>query len=99
MILTRIQTQSTCGDTDKACKATNRCLWSFNEDTGAGNMTDYPKSWDAYAFRPPLPTLRSDYLTSSVYMNVMNAENRAAAALYLAGLAGPHHKKKPKKQV
>ena len=79
--------------TDKACNTTNRCYkaervshnhaWQYN--------IEYPQSWDAYAFRPPLPELRADYLTSSVYMNMCNAENRAGAALFLAGLAGPHY--------
>ena len=53
--------------------------------------TQYPQSWDAYAFRPPLPKLRADYLTPAVFMNMCNAENRAGAALFLAGLAGQDH--------
>ena len=92
-MFTRMQTQSKCGDTDKPCKARNRCyketrVWQ-NEVYEVD--TEYPQSWDAYVFRPPLPTLRADYLTPSVYMNMINAENRAAAALFLAGVAGPHY--------
>ena len=86
-----MQTQSKCGDTDKACKATNRCnvaeyVWN---KTQYKLNTKYPQSWDAYAFRPPLPRLRADYLTPAVFMNMCNAENRAGAALFLAGVAGP----------
>ena len=92
-MFTRMQTQSKCGDTDKPCKARNRC---YKGERGPHNHpwhfdTEYPQSWDAYAFRPPLPKLRADYLTPSVYMNVVNAENRAGAALFIAGVAGPHY--------
>ena len=48
-------------------------------------------SWDAYAFRPPLPDLNETFLTPSIYMNSCNGENRAAAALFYAGVAGKWH--------
>ena len=62
--------------TDSPCSGYNRCS-SF-----------HPVSWDAYAFRPPLPPLNASLLTSSVFMNMAQAENRAGAALVVARVAG-----------
>ena len=48
----------------------------------------HPVSWDAYAFRPPLPPLNTTLLTPGVYMNMVQAENRAGAALIVSNAAG-----------
>lgn len=69
-------------DADTPCGQLNRCKNGVN-----GRL-----SWDAYAFRPPLPALSEDYLPPSIYINMCGAENRAGAALLHAGVAGyPGH--------
>lgn len=65
----------------------NRCSAHYqNNHHKAGQ-----DSWDAYAFRPPLPALSARYLTPAIYMNMCHAENRAGAALFHAGVGGIHH--------
>ena len=75
-----------CGGTDTACWTQNRCSDDYHD-----GLQD---SWEAYAFRPPLPDLSAEYLTSSIYMNMCHAENRAGAALYHAGVTAPYRKHK-----
>ena len=67
-------------NTVKPCKTYNRCAPGFQ----GGNHG----SWDAYAFRTPVPALNAKYLPPNVFMNTCHGENRAAAALYHAGGLG-----------
>ena len=74
---------------DTPCWTQNRCTEQYQSTHHKKGLD----SWDAYAFRPPLPDLSAAFLTSSVYMNMCHAENRAGAALFYAGVAGkgyPH---------
>ena len=73
---------------DEACDLPNRCyqLGARKRDGISYHETD---SFDAWVFRPPLPIeLNATLLTKKITMNLCNAENRAAAALFQAGLTG-----------
>ena len=82
---------------DSACKCKNKCSQLTRCDhtgidtpcTGINRCNNpHPVSWDAYAFRPPLPSLNTTLLNPGVYMNMAQAENRAGAALVVANVAG-----------
>ena len=76
---------------DEACDLPNRCRrYGAKYKNGTRNTLYHETdSWDAWVFRTPLPVeLNATLLTTTITMNLCNAENRAGAALFQAGLTG-----------